>query len=61
MPHRFDGLEDGTLVRGEPRYVTIGLDFLGRLLVVVWTSRDEEIRLISARRATRSESKQYQD
>ena len=48
-------------VRGELRFATIGLDVLSRLLVVVWTQRDDTIRLISARRATRSESKHYQD
>ncbi len=45
----------------EGRYVTIGLDFLGRVLVVSWTWRDEEIRLISARRATRTESREYEE
>ena len=45
----------------EGRYVTIGLDFLGRVLVVYWTWRDEEIRLISARRATRTESREYEE
>ena len=43
------------------RYVTIGLDFLGRVLVVSWTWRDEEVRLISARRATRKESRDYEE
>jgi uncharacterized DUF497 family protein len=45
----------------EDRFVTLGLDALGRLLVVCWTSRGEDdIRIISARRATRSESRQYE-
>jgi uncharacterized DUF497 family protein len=48
-------------VRGEVRFATVGLDALARLLVVVWTQRDGEIRIISARRATRAESKRYQD
>jgi uncharacterized DUF497 family protein len=43
----------------EERFVTLGLDALGRLLVVAYTWRGEEPRLISARRATRSEQKQY--
>ena len=43
----------------EERHITLGLDLLGRLLVVVYTWRDESIRLISARKATRHESKQY--
>lgn len=45
---------------GEKRFVTVGLGSAGELLVVVWTERDEECRLISARRATRKERKQYE-
>ena len=44
----------------EPRYVTIGLGSAGELLVVVYTFRDGEPRLISARRATRRERKTYE-
>ena len=43
----------------ERRFVTLGLDALGRLLVVCWTSRDDDFRIISARRATRAEMRQY--
>ena len=46
--------------QGEQRLVTLGLDALGRLLVVVCTYRDETIRLISARRATRNEARAYE-
>lgn len=45
---------------GERRFVTIGLGNAGELLVVVWTQRGEECRLISARHATRKERKQYE-
>ena len=44
----------------EERFLTLGIDALGRLLVVVYTWRDDEVRLISARRATPSERKQYE-
>ena len=44
---------------GEPRFVTLGMDSLGRILVVVYTHRGERIRLISARKASRGESEQY--
>ena len=44
---------------GEPRFVTLGMDSLGRVLVVVYTHRGERIRLISARKASRGESEQY--
>ena len=45
----------------EERFVTIGLDAFGRVLVVVYTLRGDEIRLISARKATRQERRQYQE
>lgn len=44
----------------EPRFVTIGTDFLGRLLVVVYTWRGQRIRILSARMATPSERRQYE-
>jgi len=44
----------------EMRWVTIGVDALGRVLVVVYTWREESIRIISARRATARERSQYQ-
>jgi len=40
-------------VGDEERFVTIGLDGFGRLLVVAYAWRGENIRLISARKATR--------
>lgn len=45
---------------GEQRFITIGLDFLGRLIVVVYTYRDDDIRLISAREASKKEIKNYE-
>jgi uncharacterized DUF497 family protein len=47
-------------IYSEWRYVSIGLDFLGRILVVVYAFREEDIRLISARHATRKERKDYE-
>ncbi len=44
----------------EQRFVSIGLDALNRMLVVVYTYCGEEIRLISARRATSKERKRYE-
>jgi uncharacterized DUF497 family protein len=43
----------------EQRFVTIGIDAFGRLLVVVHTWRGDEIRVISARKATGQERKHY--
>jgi len=44
----------------EERYVTIGMDALGRVLVIVFTWRGANIRLISARKADKFEFEQYQ-
>lgn len=43
----------------ERRFVTMGMDALGRGLVVVHTPRDSRIRIISARETSNSEAKQY--
>jgi uncharacterized DUF497 family protein len=45
----------------EERWVAIGMDAAARVLVVVYTWRRERIRLISARIATPSERKQYEE
>lgn len=45
----------------EDRFVAIGMDAFGRILVVVFTWRGEDIRLISARLAERCERKQYEE
>jgi len=44
---------------GEERWVTIGMDAVGRVLVVVYTWRGDDIRIISARAATQTEGRQY--
>ena len=46
---------------GEHRYVTIGQSSRGRVLVVAHTDRDEEVRLISARRATPRERRFHEE
>ena len=45
----------------ESRYVTMGVDGLGRLLVRVYTMRLASIRLISARKADRIEQRKYKE
>jgi uncharacterized DUF497 family protein len=45
--------------RGENRHVAMGMDHAGRVVVVVFTYRGSDIRIISARRATRRERKRY--
>jgi len=44
----------------EERWVTMGRDVLGRVLVVVYTWRGESVRLISARKATARERRRYE-
>lgn len=51
-------IEDPDAV-GERRFVTVGLDALGRVLVVVHTHRGDSVRLISARKASRGEMEHY--
>ena len=51
---------------GEDRWITLGMDSQGQLLVVshTWRERGEGMascRLISARKATKTEAQQYRD
>lgn len=46
----------------EDRYITIGIiDEVAYLVMVVYTEREESIRLISARKATNQERRMYYD
>ena len=45
----------------EERFVTVGIDALGRVLVVVYTWRAGDIRLISARLANLQERQEYEN
>jgi len=47
--------------RGEHRFVIIGLSHRSRLLVVIHTERGDNIRIFSARRATRREKTTYEE
>jgi uncharacterized DUF497 family protein len=44
----------------EERYITLGVSNRRRVLIVVYTEREPNIRLISARRATPAERRQYE-
>ena len=44
----------------EDRYLSLGFSSQGRLLVVSYTEREGNIRLISCRKATRREQKRYE-
>ncbi len=46
----------------EQRFITLGSDLMGKILVVVYAYDDKEhIRLISARKASPNERKQYEE
>jgi uncharacterized protein len=44
---------------GEQRFVSLGMDALGRILVIVHSLRGGRVRLISARKASPGEAAQY--
>ncbi|MCF8078276.1 MAG: BrnT family toxin [Desulfobacterales bacterium] len=48
-------------VSGEQRFVSLGADALGRVLVLVYTEVQDGFRIISARRATPSERRRYEE
>lgn len=43
----------------ELRFTTLGMDALGRILVVIHTPRGDRIRIISARKASPGETENY--
>jgi len=45
----------------ESRFLILGTSSQGRLLVVAYTERSEVVRVISARRATRQEQRDYEE
>jgi uncharacterized DUF497 family protein len=45
----------------EFRYLTFGLSSMGSILVVAHTEREDAIRLVSARQATRRERRDYEE
>lgn len=44
----------------EDRFITIGTSVNDKLIVVVHTDRNDIIRIISARKATKNERRQYE-
>ena len=45
----------------EQRFITLGMDALGKTLVVVYAWRGDDIRIISARKAIPREQKRYEE
>ena len=54
-------IEDSKHSKIERRYVTIGVSFRVRTLVVIHTERGNNIRIISARLASRNERRTYEE
>ena len=44
----------------EQRFITIGIDGFAHILVVIYTWREDTIRIISARKATNHERRDYE-
>ena len=53
-------IEDAS-AEGERRFVTVGMNAFGTLMVVVWSPRGDEIRLISVRRTEPKERRTYEE
>ena len=45
----------------EERFVSLGMDPNGRVLVTVFTRRRDSIRIISSRKASKGERRQYEE
>lgn len=54
-------IPDSTHSTGEARFATIGMTPAQRVIVVVHTDRQDRIRIISARPATRAEKKKHEE
>jgi hypothetical protein len=46
---------------GEQRFVTLGANTFGSMMVVVWTFRDQDIHIISVRKPTGKERRTYEE
>ena len=46
---------------GENRFVSMGMDARGQILVTVFTLREDVVRIISSRRASKGERKRYEE
>ena len=53
-------IEDDS-AEGEQRFVTLGANTFGSIMVVVWTPREEDVRIISVRKPTPKERRNYEE
>lgn len=60
LNHEFAISIPDLIVGDEERFVAIGADAWGRILVVSYTYRQNNVRIISARRASQAERKEYE-
>ena len=51
---------EDTDANNEPRFITLGMGAKQRILIVVWTLRDDCVRLISAWKATQPQRRRYE-
>jgi uncharacterized DUF497 family protein len=49
------------VVQDGQRFATVGVDFVGRTIVVIYAYRGDDIRIISARTATKAERGTYDE
>ena len=54
-------ISDPAHSQAEDRFIVLGESHSGKLLVVVHTERGDNLRIISARRASRRERKNYEE
>jgi uncharacterized DUF497 family protein len=52
---------EDTSSKDEQRFATIGMNIHGLLMVVIWTYRGDDVRLISVRRAKPKERRGYEE
>jgi len=45
----------------EQRFITVGMSSVGRVLIVAHVDRNENVRIISARKTTQRERKHYEE
>jgi len=53
-------IDDEAHSHDEERFIDIGMSARGRLIVVCYTEREPNIRIISCRKATKTERKAYE-
>jgi len=51
---------EDTAALDEQRWQTLGMNAFGKLMIVDWTQRDRDIRLISVRKASPKERRDYE-